>query len=265
MATLALPTTIGNIKSASSITSIDKLKLIILGEPGVGKDWLAATGRKPILTYDFDDRAASIAGKSEVYIKTLFDADPNQPSAWQTFETDVASIGYEIGKGTFPFKQITISSLQFLLKAAQNQLMKDQAGLSRTIKIGNKSYRITSGWDAINGSQKMIEGILNNLFELPVDVVVTSHVTLEKAKDWTLDNPKFTGKYTIDPNFMKLLLPMFNERWLLMNDYGKWEVLMKPDSQFNAVTALHIGETNTMEADIQKILAVHTENIKNGR
>lgn len=246
--------------SADSITQVDKLKLILLGEPGVGKSWLTCTGRQPIYVADFDDRAASIAGKPGVVIKPYVDRTPLQPHAWSDFESDLGSFEYAKQQGKLQFKTFAIASLTFMLKAAQYQFMKDNPGLSRSIKSNGTEYKITQGWDSINMGQRMLEGVFNRLFELGIDVIVEAHIRREKDAASTEKNPKFTDKWTIEPQNLKMLLPAFNERWLVTNEYGSFKVKTKPCDDFNGVTALNIdGEE---DCNITNILAKHEQRSK---
>jgi hypothetical protein len=251
-----IPLLITGVVNASTIKTLERLKLMLLGEPGSGKSWLVCTGRKPILVYDFDDRSESIANKPGVYIKTLIDRNQQQPIAWSTLETDIGALEYAKQKGELRIRTIALDSLTNLIKAAHNQLMKDNEKLSRKIRVGSKDYLITQEFDAITTTQKMIEGILNRLYELGIDVICTAHIRREKAAEYTVKIPKFTDKYTIDPQNMKYLLPGFNERWFLKDRY---EVLIHPDYEFNAVSALRIKE-DVLQPDehfIEKVLERH--------
>jgi hypothetical protein len=233
---------------------------MVLSEPGGGKSWLVCTGRKPILEYDFDDRSESIAGKAGVYIKTIIDRDQKNPEAWRKLEEDVGVLEYVKQKGDLKIRTVALDSLTFLIKAAHNQLMHDNEKLCRKVRVNGKDYLITQEFDSITTTQKMIEGILNRLFELKIDVICTAHIRREKSAEYTVKNPVFTDKYTIDPQNMKYLLPMFNERWFIKD---RFEVLVKPDYEFNAVTALHLQE-DTQPANIEEILRKHAENTQRG-
>lgn len=256
-----IPQLISGVVEASTITELDRLKLMLLSEPGGGKSWLLCTGRKPILVYDFDDRKESINGKPGVYIKTIIDRDQHIPETWQKLEQDVGSLEYTKQKGELKIRTIGLDSLTNLIKAAHNQLMKDNEKLCRKVKVNGKEYLITQEFDAITTTQRMIEGILNRLFELEIDVICTAHIRREKAAEYTTKNPVFTDKYTIDPQNMKYLLPSFNERWFLKDRY---EVLVHPDYEFNAVSALYLKE-DIQEPNIEKILEKHAKNFAESR
>lgn len=253
-----IPSTIGGVVCAKDIVELDRLKMIVLSEPGAGKSWLVCTGRKPILVYDFDDRSESINSKPGVYIKTIVDRDQKLPQAWQQLEADVGVLEYAKQKGELKIRTVALDSLTFLIKAAHNQLMKDNEKLCRKIRVNGKEYLITQEFDAITTTQRMIEGILNRLFELKIDVICTAHIRREKAAEYTTKNPVFNDKYTIDPQNMKYILPMFNERWFIKDQF---QVLVKPDYEFNAVSALRLNE-EIQPANIEEILRKHAENMQ---
>lgn len=253
-----IPPGLNGVEEATSLTQVDQLKVILLGEPGSGKSWLSCTGRQPIYVADFDDRKLSIAGKPGVFIKSYIDRDPSIPHAWSDFESDIGTLEYAQQKGTLQFKTIVMASLTYALKYVQYQLMKDNSGLSRTIKVNGKPYNITQGWDSVNVAQRMLDGMLNRLFELKLDVIIEAHIRREKDPASTEKNPLFTDKYTIEPQFLKMLLPTFNERWLVTNDNG-FQVKMKPAYDFNATTALLVDDVEP--ANITQILAKHAANV----
>jgi hypothetical protein len=249
-----IPELITGVTETTKLTQYDRIHLIILGEPGSGKSRLAATARKPALVYDNDDRRESIAGIPGVYVKTVVDRDPTQPTAWQQMEQDTGVLEYEKQKGNLKIKSLVGDSLTYILKHAQNQAFKDNEGLCRKIRVNSKNYLIPQGWDVYNTTQRMIEGLLNRWFELGIDVILTAHIRKEKASDSTEENPKFTGKWTIDPWNMKMVLPKFNERWFMMDDF---RVLTQPNYEFNAVTALKIGKEE--QPNIEQILRKHDQ------
>src|SRR5882757_8650131 len=83
----------GKTISADSITHVDRMKVAICGDPKTGKsNVVARTARKPLLVYDFDDRAESIAGTKDTIIKTLVDLQDDNPIAWAAFESDLGTL-----------------------------------------------------------------------------------------------------------------------------------------------------------------------------
>lgn len=242
----------GIVKS-ESITNVDRLKCAILGEPGSGKSRLVTTARKPVLVYDFDDRRESIAGFPEVDIKTLVDQDAKTCSAWGTLESDIGMLEYMKGKKELTYRSVCLDSMTFLYTYAQYQMMKDASELKRSRKIGITEYFIAQGWDSINYVQRMFEGVLRRLFALDIDIYCIFHVRKEKAADSTEKEPKYTGKYTCQPQNLKMLLPMFNERWMMKDNY---QVQVHQDYEFDATTALK-GLNETEAPNILAMLEKH--------
>lgn len=250
--TLAL---IAGTQSATDMNVTDKFNILILGDSGSGKSVLATTARPPILMFVLDNRQLAVAGKPNVTIKVLNDKDDNHPTAWSNLESDVNSLIYLYSKDQLSFKTIVLDPLTFLLEAAKNQMIHDTKNTYRTGKIGAEEYNIQSGWDAINYQQAMVMRLLDKLFSMQnVDLILTAHEGKEKAPDYTEKEPKFTGKVSVNPNNMKILFSRFNERWRMLEGF---KVQMKPNYNFNAVTALNVDAEE--QPNIQDIIAKHVQ------
>jgi hypothetical protein len=247
---------------ATTMTNVDRLKVAICGDPKTGKSWIIAnTARKPVLHYDFDDRADSIAGMKDVVIKTLYDKNDTTPTAWAAFESDIGTLEYLKEKKELPFKSIAIDSVTFLRKYAEHQLLKDSSASRAVLKIGGTTYLVPKDWDAVTGVQHMLETMFNRLFSLGIDVYATFHTRLEKDQNKsTKTEVVYKDSLTIDPPNLKMLLPKFNDQWRTFVDGGKYMVQLKPDWQFNAATVLK-NMKEVEEANIEKMLEKH----KNGK
>lgn len=249
----------GCVKS-EDVTNVDRLKVALCGDTGTGKSCLVArTCRKPLMVYDFDDRAESIAGIKDVYIKTLVDIRDDEPKAWSELESDLGTLEYLKGKNELPFKSLLLDSCTFLRKYAEHQFMKDSTGSTRNkFKIGTTTYIIPKDWDAVTGVQKMLEGVLNRAFSLGIDVYMTFHTRQEKdsVKSTKLDTV-YKDSLTIDPPNLKMLLPKFNDKWRTFVDTdGKFKVQLHADWKFAAASVLkNVGDTE--EANIEKLLDKH--------
>lgn len=252
---------LGGCVVSTDITHIDRLRVAIAGESGTGKSNLIARScRKPLLHYDFDDRRDSIAGIPDVVIKTLVDKSDENPVAWCALESDLGTIEYAKSKDVLPFKSVALDSITFLRKYAEHQFLKDSTSSSRAkFKIGMTNYLIPKDWDAVTAVQKMLEGVLNRLFALDVDVYATFHTRPEKdMQKSTKTDIVYKDSLTIDPPNLKILLPKFNDKWRTYVDGNNYMVQLKPDWQFNAATVLkNVNETE--EADIQKLLEKHNK------
>jgi hypothetical protein len=247
---------------SEEITHIDRLKVALCGDTGTGKSCLIArTARKPLLHYDFDDRRESIAGMTEVIIKTLVDKNDETPTAWNILESDIGTLEYLKGKNELPFKSLAFDSCTFLRKYAEHQFMHDCTSSSRNkFKVGMTNYIIPKDWDAVTGVQKMLDGILNRAFALDVDVYMTFHTRIEKDNvRSTKTDTVYKDNLTIDPPNLKVLLPKFNDKWRTFVDTdGKFKVQLHANWQFAATTVLKNVEDVEI-ADIQKMLEKHNK------
>lgn len=246
---------------SSTVTNVDRLKVAICGDPKTGKSSIIArTARKPVLHYDFDDRKESIAGIKDVIVKTLYDKNDTQPTAWAIFESDVSTLEYLNEKKELPFKSIAIDSVTFLRKYAEHQMLKDSSVSRAKLKIGSTEYLVPKDWDAVTAVQHMLETIFNRIFSLGIDVYATFHTRLEKDQNKsTQTNIVYKDSLTIDPPNLKMLLPKFNDQWRTYVDGGKYMIQVKPDWQFCGATVLKNLNENEV-ADIQQLLVKHHKN-----
>jgi len=244
---------------ATDVTNIDRMKVAVCGETGTGKSCLVArTCRKPLMAYDFDDRAESIAGNEGVIIKTLVDKNDETPTAWVALESDMGTLEYLKSKNELPFNSIMLDSCTFLRRYAEHQFMKETTASRNKFKIGMTNYIIPKDWDAVTAVQKMLDGILNRAFALKIDVYMTFHTRQEKdAVKSTKTDTIYKDSLTIDPPNLKVLLPKFNDKWrTYVGEDGKFMVQLKADWKFAAASVLkNVG--NTEEANIQEFLKKH--------
>ncbi len=109
-----------------------KTKIALVGAEQNGKSRFAATGRKPVLFHEFDQKKESLRGLPGVYVISYVDPKwPNQPTAAQDFLTnitklenslDLAKLGFQVPKGTF-VKTNVVDSIQTLGKRCQDYAM----------------------------------------------------------------------------------------------------------------------------------------------
>ena len=247
---------------SEDITHVDRLHVALCGDTGTGKsNLIARTARKPLLHYDFDDRRESIAGITDVIIKTLVDKNDETPTAWNTLESDIGTLEYLKGKNELPFKSLALDSCTFLRKYAEHQFMHDCTSSSRNkFKIGTTTYIIPKDWDAVTGVQKMLDGILNRVFALDIDVYMTFHTRQEKdSVKSTKTDTVYKDNLTIDPPNIKVLLPKFNDKWrTFVDNDGKFKVQIHADWKFAAATVLKNVEDVEI-ADIGKMLEKHNK------
>src|SRR6267154_6750327 len=93
------------LKNMAEEPPIKKVKLAIVGREKNGKSRLAATGRKPILFHDFDERAESLQGMDGVFVISYHDRSwPIQPESAQDFLTKISSMEESLDLSRLGFK-----------------------------------------------------------------------------------------------------------------------------------------------------------------
>lgn len=254
---------IGNTTQAMDITQVDRLKVAICGNPKTGKSRvIAATARKPVFVYDFDDRKESIAGSDGVTIKTLIDIKDDEPIVWPILEADMEVFKYFKAQGKLPFKSMAFDSMTFMRKCAEHQFMKDSTGSSRfKVKVGQTNYIIPKDWDAVTGVQKLLESLLSRAFALDVDVYATFHLRPEKDQQKSTKTEfVYKDNLIVDPPNLKMLLPKFNDTWrTFVNGNGEYKLQLKPDFLFEAATVLKNVEKEE-DSNITELLRKHNGN-----
>jgi hypothetical protein len=213
-----MTTTIKGIEAAMDISE-PLLKIAIVGDPGVGKSWFAATAPKPVLDLDFDGRKSSLAGKADVFVKSYVDIDTTNPKAIAELESDLNTFDYEKQKGELVYKTFVIDSITYARKFTESELAKQQSNLGRTLRIGSAKITIGQGWDIVNGNRMYLEYIINRLAALG-NVIAIFHTQDEKdtAKS-TAEKKAYTGRITVQPQYLSSILSIFNDVYLLDVDY----------------------------------------------
>lgn len=230
-----MPTTIKGIESAISIQE-PPLKIAIIGDPGVGKSWLAATAPKPVLDLDFDGRKSSLAGKPDVYVKSYVDIDCTKPKAIAELESDLNSFDYDKSKGELIYKTFVLDSITYCRKFTEAELAKQQSSLGRQLKIGSAQITIGQGWDIVNGNRAYLEYLINRLAALG-NVIAIFHTQDEKDNTKTTYDKQgakivaYSGRVTVQPQYLASILSIFNDVYWLDIDYKGTRVLQTGISQ----------------------------------
>jgi hypothetical protein len=236
----------------------ENMRVAVVGPPGVGKSWLAATADKPWIN-DFDGRLNSLAGKP-ISGKTYFDKDFMQPTAWVEFENDLAAFE-RMSKESLP-KTFVCDSMQMMCQAAMNQILvlgANDKKICRKISAGQKIYYVAGGYDAWEAEFQAVKGAISRLFSLG-NVICNFHEAPEESPGSTQENPIYTGKLTVFPVRMRKLLPLFNDKWRLSADNGNRVVYTDlKDYKFNSASTLLVDSIET--PDIQAMFKKHLSRI----
>lgn len=241
------------------------LKIAIVGDPGVGKSWLASTAPGPVLDLDFDGRKSSLAGKPNVFVKSYVDIDINTPKAIAELEGDINKFEYAKSKGEEIPVTFVLDSVTYCRKYTEAELIRQQTTLGRTLRIGVTQLKIGSGWDIINGNRGYLEYLINRLSVLG-NVIAVFHTQDEKDAAKSTEKQKaYTGRITVQPQYLSSVLSIFNDVWLLDVDYAnKRFVQTGISSEFIGKCSLK-GLAEKEEPDIQKMLAKHKTFIAKGQ
>lgn len=224
---------------SEDIKATERLKIAVLGKPGVGKSWFAATAPGPVRYYDFDDRSESLEGKPNLFIlskPTMLD-----------LESDLSMFkANKIKKLSLP-ATIVFDSVTYMVRAMEDEIRRQQAGLFKSIRIGNNT-QVYKGkdWDVVTGIQRYMEYLIGELTGLGVNFIFVFHEKDEKDKaESTIDNTKYTGLVTTDPQYLQNTLSLFNEVYRITVDASKpkqvdYKVTCRPNNDIMAKTTLLI-------------------------
>ena len=250
----------------------DRLFLMLVGPEGVGKSWLAATGRPSVFFFDFDGKLKALAGRPNVFGVSY--RDPNksgiQPAAISEALSDLGRIeasrslkqfGFTLTEGQIDtIKTVVVDSTYTLGKACRDYALYSSVDITRTINIPNMAVRVPKSFDGWNAEMAAVESFVLRLMAIPdIDVIVTIHET--QAKDPLLSTPtqvKRSSKVSVFPERHNGIVKYFNEIWRLSrNQAGAPRIAFDPDNNFVARSNLNVEAMKTAGADISKMIGEH--------
>lgn len=235
-----------NISGLVSLDAPVRYKIAIVGEPKTGKSWLAMTAPGNIYVCDFDARFESYrefvrkSGRTDIVSKTYVDLNPTQPDAVSKLETDIAMFEYEKAQGRQVPDWYVLDSITYLKVMCEHELIKQHPSMSRSVKLGpNATIKIPEGWDIINGNKGYLEYLIGRLGELG-NIIAIFHELDEKDNQKSTKKEKaYTGKKTIQPQYLATLLSLFNDVWRVTLDYNNNRIVtVQPNSDFMAATSM---------------------------
>lgn len=265
---------IQDLKRATEITQ-DRMKICLVGEPKIGKDWLANTAPGTIFTFDFDGRFDALQkhpNRSNIQGKTYFDTNPMEPDAWIRFEADVAEFQEMKSRGESIPDWFVVSSMQFASDACEHYILFNNPGMRTEVteiradkKKNTPSYgKVIAyrpfGWDPFNTVIECMENNLNALMSIG-NLICCFHEAAEKDKTLsTAKEPVYTGKLSVYPANLQKLLPLFNDMWRVVVSNNTRRVITDcSDYKFTGATSLLLDSEE--DADISKMLEKHKERL----
>lgn len=239
-----------NITGLLDLDAESKYKIAIVGESGAGKSWFALTAPGRIFAADFDGRGESLKEfvrrhkRTDIVCKSYIDLNPAQPTAVSAFETDIAMFEYLKQQGKEIPEWFLLDSITFLKSACEHELIKQHPAMSRTVKLGANSVKIPQGYDIINGNKAYLEYLIGRLSELGNVIAVFHEIDEKDNTTSTKEQKTYTGRKTIQPQYLNSLLSIFNDRYRITIDYaGNRIAQVAPNNDFLAVTSMHLEAT----------------------
>lgn len=226
----------------------DKYNLLLLGDKGTGKTFIARTARKPVYIDSFDPEGTlclrEYKRNGDILAETKYEKeDPLNPAAFEQWARDFeekCKSNYFSNFGTYMLDSTTAWS-----EAIMNTILKKD-GRAGTAPLFTKDY---------NPQKVMIHNALKRVLNLPCDVIVTGH--LEAVKDDVIGNVEYrfltTGKGTV-------IIPlMFTEVWVAdTNQSSKgvdYRIITQRTGKYMASSRLSAGKLETYEpSDLKAIL-----------
>lgn len=245
---------------ASEVKAEEYLRIAILGQPKTGKSWFAATAPKPIAYYDFDQRASSLADKPGVFITTLYDQNQEKPDAMNALEKELSMWKMKKAKGEAIPATFVLDSVTYMKQCMENEIMKQDSSLSRLVRVGaGRSVKIGAGWDIVNAVSRYLQYWITEFSALG-NLILVFHERDEKDTDRsTASETKYTGRVTVDPQYLAKVLSLFNEVFRIEVDGNrKYTVSCRPNNNVLASTTLLIDATEP--PDLMAMLAKHKAN-----
>lgn len=254
------------------------MKIALVGEPKVGKDWFACTAPGSIFTFDFDKRLDSLnkhPNRANIEGKTYFDDSFLKPLSWNQFVYDVQEFQEMHKKGEKIPDWFITSSMQFMSDCCMNTVLVDNPGMRQELRTDGRSTKdikrkgeligyLPFGWDPYTLVCQQIEEQVNALNSIG-NVICVFHEAPEK--DIALSTPKepvYTGRLQVYPNNLKKLLPLFNDQWRLSIFGGERHLTTDiSDSKFVAATSLLI-DGDIKNPNLSEMIKEHEKRMKNG-
>lgn len=220
----------------SEVNPSENIKVLTYGEAGAGKTVFACSFPGPIYVADFDGKVSSAAayykhiGQTERLEEIDFDEYNKgaQGVAFGEWGRKLAEFEREAKEGTLRYKTIVIDSLTFFADRAMEKVMADNPGIKSPVKgiPGLQHYGVFNPF---------IKWQLGRVLSLPCNVVVTSHIKVDKD-DLTgqiIKGPNLTGKLQA---FIPVLFPeVYRQYAERKGETTRYLLQTKPDLYFSTI------------------------------
>jgi GTPase SAR1 family protein len=243
-----------NISGLLDLTAPQFFKIAIVGEAKAGKTNLALSFPGSIFHMDFDTRFESVkeyvqrTKRTDIRSKTYTDLNPAIPVAVTELEKDLSMFEYDKSMGRPIPETYVLDSITFLRAYCEHELMKQEPKFSRKIKLGNNTLLIAQGWDIINGNRGYLEYLIGRFSALGNVIAIFHELDEKDNQKSTKEEKRYTGRKTIQPQYLSTLLSIFNDVFRVTLDYsGKRVIQTQPNSEFMASTTMKLEEFESID------------------
>jgi len=139
----------------------------------------------------------------------------------------------------------------------EEEIFRQAPELARTIKVGTGvGMKIRNGWDTINGIQRYMEYLIAEFSHIG-NIIFIYHEKNEKdVIKSTVQETKYTGEITVDPQYLAKSLILFNEVYRISLNYkSEYEVQCRPQWDFKAKTTMLLDKIE--QPNILAMIAKH--------
>lgn len=236
---------------SETLSSDERLRAAIVGAPKSGKSWFAATAPPPVLHFDFDNRWAALEGKPGLLVV--------KNASMLDVESNLSMLKLKKAKGEPMPVSFVFDTVTWMEKAIEKLGFEANKDFYASYKFGSQTIKVRKGWDAIN----TIKGYMNYIIEefgAFGNIIFVFHEKDEKDYDKsTTKEAAWTGKQTVNPQYLAPCLSLLNENFRIQYDAGlrKYVVSCRPTSDFNASTTLLVDDIEP--PNLVEMLAKHRQ------
>lgn len=207
-------------KILSEVRKEAKVKLNLMGDPGVGKTCAALSFPTPLLMFDFDGKADSAAvfykndneRLSGITVEDMSASLTNDPITTMNKIIDTVLIPQQ-RTGKMAIETLVIDPITMFSRGVLNHIIKTNPGIKRVTSAQGVQPGLVDYGILRREFSKLIPGLLS----LPCHVVFTSHLSVSKDD--------ITGEIirgpVMDGSFASELNAYFKEAWVLTVDKGR--------------------------------------------